>query len=194
MTRPSNTTPNARRRRFLDHLPDNPWNNGQRGILCLTQRANTMGALFNLVTECSVKKAQGNPEDTCSLVGGACGAGRSSDPRICSAAQKAVRANYGITLKDSAGIRIINLDGRWQVDGRTVDINNEVENQGIWSVSRNGRRATLNLEQNVTLEGHSVTTGAQVARLLVVGSDILATPETALPDWAKKGNEGIRGI
>ena len=189
----SNTTPNTRRQSFRDHLPNNPWNNGQKGILCLTQQFNTMNALFNLVTECSIKKAQGSPGDTCGLVGEACGVGRSSDPRICSESQAAVRSGFGITLKDSAGIRIIRLDGSWKVDSQTVDINNEGANQGVWSVSRNGRRAILDLTKNVTLADDPVTTGAQVSRVLFVGSDIFAAPEIALPDWAKKGNEGMRG-
>ena len=184
-----NTSPTGRGRLFRDHLPNNPWNNGQNGILCLTQRFNTMSALFKLVTECSVEKTQGGPEDTCGLVGAACGVGRSSDPRICSESQAAVRAGYGMTLKDSAGIRIIRLDGIWKVNGQTVDINDQTQNQGVWSVSRNDRRATLDLTQGVQLNGAQVTTGAEVSNVLIVGSDILAAPEMALPYWAGKGNE-----
>jgi hypothetical protein len=75
---PAATTAVGRARTFRDHLADNPWNNGKKGILCLTQQFNTLGALFNLITACGVRQAQGTPENTCSLVAstGACGDGR----------------------------------------------------------------------------------------------------------------------
>src|SRR4051794_26357699 len=71
------STPLARAQTFRRNLPKNPWNNGTKGILCLTQGFNTLGALFNLLTECGVLQATGTPQDTCGLVDGACGPGRS---------------------------------------------------------------------------------------------------------------------
>ncbi len=142
-------TPQARSQTFLSRLAQNPWNNGQKGILCLTQRANTLGALFNLLTECGVPRAGGAPQDTCSHVGGACGVGRSSDPAV---------------------------------------------NQGIWAVSRNGRRGVLSIPAGLDLDGQPLVTGAQVAHKLQVGADLVTAPDAALPAWARIGQEtGSRG-
>jgi hypothetical protein len=179
----------ARANRFRNHLRDNPWNNGQQGILCLTQQFNTLGALFNLVTECGVRQAQGSPEDTCALVGGACGPGRSSDPNICAAAQRAVRNNIAVTLRDPAGIRILRLEGVWRVNGQQIDVNDPAQNQSVWVVSRNGRRGVLTVVNGLTLDGTPITSGTQVSRTLRVVADLLAAPEAALPDWARRGNE-----
>jgi hypothetical protein len=63
-------TPLARSQTFRRRLARNPWNNGEKGILCLTQQFNTLGALFKLLTECGVPRSGGAPENTCSLVGG----------------------------------------------------------------------------------------------------------------------------
>jgi hypothetical protein len=179
----------ARANRFRNNLRNNPWNNGQQGILCLTQQFNTLGALFNLVTECGVRKPQGSPEDTCALVGGACGVGRSSDPNVCTAAQRAVRNNLAVTLQDPAGVRILRLEGVWQMNGHQLDVNDPAQNQGIWVVSRNGRRGVLTVSNGLTLDGNTITSGTQVSRKLRVVATLLATPEATLPDWARRGNE-----
>jgi hypothetical protein len=179
----------ARANRFRNHLRSNPWNNSQKGILCLTQQFNTLGALFNLVTECGVQQAQGSPEDTCALVGGACGPGRSSDPNICAAAQRAVRNNTAITLQDPAGVRILRLEGVWRVNEQQIEINDPAQNQSVWEVSRNGRRAVLTVVNGLTLDGAPITSGTQVSRRLRVAADLLAAPEATLPDWARRGNE-----
>ncbi len=179
----------ARANRFRRHLQDNPWNNGSKGILCLTQQFNTLGALFNLVTECGVRKTQGSPEDTCALVGGACGDGRSSDPNICAEAQRAVRNNLAITLRDPAGVRILRLEGVWRLEGQQIDINDPSQNQGLWEVNRNGRRGVLSVVDELTLDGSAIKSGAQVSRKLRVVAELLAAPESTLPDWARLGNE-----
>jgi hypothetical protein len=187
-------TPQARSQTFFSRLPQNPWNNGQKGILCLTQRANTLGALFNLLTECGVPRVGGAPENTCSLVGGACGVGRSSDPAVCTLAQQAARAQIGFSLADPAGIRIIELEGVWSLNGTPLDVNDPARNQGIWAVSRNGRRAALSIPAGLTLDGQPLVTGAQVAHKLQVGADLVTAPDAALPAWARIGQEaGSRG-
>jgi hypothetical protein len=116
---PATATPNARGRRFLENLQDNPWNNGQKGILCLTQQFNTLGALFNLLGQCGVPKPGMDPGNVCANVGGACGPERNSDPRVCAAAQALARGDRSFSLQDPAGIRILRLDGMglWTVDG-----------------------------------------------------------------------------
>jgi hypothetical protein len=189
LTNPDALPPIARVNGFRNRLRMNPWNNGQKGILCLTQGANTLGALFNLVAACGVRRAQGSPQDTCGQVGGACGPGRSSDPNVCAAAQQAARNNLGITLRDPAGVRIVRLEGLWELNGQEVDINDPATNQGIWVVSRNGRRGVLAGQNGLTLDGSPLVTGAQVSGKLRVAADLLAAAENVLPDWARRGNE-----
>lgn len=181
----------ARANRFRNHLRDNPWNNGQQGIFCLTQRFNTLVALFNLATECGVRISQGSPEDACSLVsGGACGPGRSSDPNVCAAAQRAVRNALAISLSDPAGVRMLRMEGVWRINAQQMaDINDPDHNQGIWVVSRNDRRGVLNVVDGLTLDGNPITSGTQVSRKLRVEAKLLTATENALPDWARRGNE-----
>jgi hypothetical protein len=174
---------------FRANLRNNPWNNGARGILCLTQGANTLGALFNLVTECGIPKTQGSPQDTCSFVGGACGPGRSSDPNVCATAQQAVRDNFGFSLTDPAGVRIVALEGSWAVGNTALDINDATQNQAIWTVSRNRRRGVLTVVPGLRLDGHPIVTGAQVSRKLRVAANLIAAPDGTLPSWARRGNE-----
>ena len=130
-------------------------------------------------------RAAGTPEGTCSLVDGACGPGRSSDPTICTLAQKAVRANLGYTLRDPAGVRVLRLDGQWKINGTAIDVNDPANNRGVWAVSRNGRRAVLTIPAGLTLDDKPVVTGAQVSRFLQVAADLLVAPDASLPDFAK---------
>lgn len=185
----SASTAIGRSRTFRDHLQQNPWNNGKKGILCLTQEFNTLVALFNLVTKCGVPKTQGTPQNTCALVAGACGPGRSSDPAVCAAAQRAVRAGLGFTLRDPAGVRIVKLEGVWKSNNAQIDINDPNQNQGAWIVSRNGRRGVLTVAPGLTVDGQPLVTGAQVSRNLSVAADLFAAQSSALPDWARIGVE-----
>lgn len=98
---PSGAQPIARARMFRQHLRRNPWNKGERGILCLTQRTNTLGALFNLVGQCAIPQADLDPTDVCTAVGDACGPERASDPVVCAAAQRTARSQRA-TLSASA--------------------------------------------------------------------------------------------
>jgi hypothetical protein len=191
---PNAAPPIARSQSFRDNLPLNPWNNGQKGILCLTQQFNTLGALFNLLTACGVPRAAGTPQDTCGLVGGACGEGRSSDPTVCAASQQAARDGIGYTLRDPAGIRISKLEGVWKLNGAPLDVNDPDKNEGAWVLSRNGRRGVLTVLPGLTLDDDPLATGAQIAHKVVVAADLLAAPDAALPDWARIGAEsGSRG-
>lgn len=191
---PAAASPTARSRQFRARLGGNPWNNGQKGILCLMQRFNTLGALFNLLTECGVPRTQGAPEATCGLVGGACGDGRNSDPAVCAESQRAARNKLGFTLRDPGGVRIIKLEGSWKLQSNAIDINDPAQNQGAWAVDRNGRRGVLKGIPGLTLDGDPLVTGTQVSRVLRVRADLLAAPEAALPEWARAGNEvGSRG-
>ena len=191
---PATASATARGARFRGNLQNNPWNNGQRGILCLTQQFNTMSALFNLLGACGVPRPDLNSGQVCANVGGACGPGRNSDPSVCSAAQDLVRGNRSFSLQDPAGIRIIGLDqaGQWTVDGQVVDMNNEATNRGIWKVTRNGRRGTFTFQGDLRLGGAKIETGAELSKQLIVGADVIHAPNAALPDWARLGNEELR--
>jgi hypothetical protein len=192
---PATMSAPARGDRFRRNLPNNPWNNGQRGILCLTQQFNTMSALFNLLGACGVPRPDLDSGAVCANVGGACGPGRHPHPNPCRGVQDLARNDRSFSLQDPAGIRIMGLDpaGRWTVKGQAVDMNNEAVNSGIWKVTRNGRRGTFTFQGDVRLGGARINTGADLARQLIVGAAVIHAPNAALPEWARIGNEGLRG-
>ena len=190
---PATASGAVRARRFRSQALANPWNNSQKGVLCLAQQFNTMNALFNLVGQCAIPRPDLPPGSVCANVGGACGSNRDSDPNVCLASQQAVRGQQGISLEDPVGVEIVALDGIWEVDGQQIDINAPASNQGAWTVSRNGRRAVLTVQDGLTLDGEVITTGTQVAKALRVRARVITAPETALPVWARIGNESLRG-
>ena len=163
---------------FRSHLLQNPWNNGEKGILCLMQEANTMGALFSLVDTCGVSRPGTDPAITCSLPGVGCVPDRNSDPKICTATQNAAQALQGISLADPVGIQIQALEGIWEISGIPIDINNP---NRFWTILRNGRRAILNVVPNMTLNGSPITSGTQVSTVLSVVADVISAPDSALP-------------
>ena len=179
----------GRSRLFRNHLRQNPWNNGEKGLICLAQRFNTLGALFNLLDKCGVPRPGVGADNVCSIVGGACGPDRNSDPRVCLAAQSLARSEQGLSLADPAGINILELQGIWRIDGTEIDINDSTSNSHIWQITRGGRRAVLQVIDGLTLDGNPITTGAQVSQRLFVDAKVISAPETALPDWAKIGEE-----
>jgi hypothetical protein len=187
----------ARQRQFIQHLPDNPWQNGRKGILCLQQRFNSLGALFNLVGRCAIL-LPGSSTSACSNASnaskGACGHDRNSDPAVCTAAQEIRRKNRVLSLEDPVGIRLLQLGGIWKFDGRQIDINDPNQNRGTWTITRNGRRARLNVSTALTFGDDKVVSGAQVARVLRVGVGVISAPETAVPPWARTGQESTRQI
>jgi hypothetical protein len=190
---PASATPRARAQRFRANLARNPWNNGQRGILCLTHGSNTLGALFNLLGACGVPRS-GIPEDVCAKVSGACVPGRNSDPAVCTGAQNLARADRSFSLQDPCGIRIRGLDkgGQWTLDGQPIDINDESKNRGVWKVTRNGRRGIFTVQGDVRLGGTKIAAGAQLSQQLIVGADVVHAPDAALPEWARAGQEQLR--
>jgi hypothetical protein len=191
---PDSATSGARQRQFVLHLPNNPWQNGEKGILCLQQRSNTLGALFNLVGRCAIL-LPGSSASACSNASkGACGPDRNSDPAVCTAAQEIRRANRVLSLQDPVGIRLLELGGIWKFDGQQIDINDPNQNQDSWAITRNGRRAALNASPALTLGDDRVVSGAQVAKVLRAGAGIISAPETAVPPWARTGQESTRQI
>ncbi|WP_017318538.1 hypothetical protein [Mastigocladopsis repens] len=189
---PRTASPQSRSDQFRRHLRQNPWNNGQKGILCLTQTNNTAGALFGLVEPCAISRLDIPAAAVCGQV--SCVPERNSDPAICQEAQNAARNSLGLSLQDPVGIKMLRLEGLWNIKGQQIDINDPSENQGAWVISRNGRRAVLDVTQEVTIENTTITTGAQVAAKLTVGADVIAAPESVLPDWAQTGEESSRLI
>jgi hypothetical protein len=194
---PDSALPEARAAQFRKHMKNNPFNDGTSGILCLSQRINTMVALFQLVTDCSVPKTDIPAANMCAFIGtttGACGAERNSDPAVCSAAQDASRQTKAITLADPVGVRILRLGGIWRLGGSVIDINDSAQNGGAWAISHNGRRAVLEVQPGLTIGDDRIVTGAQVSRLLTVAADVIAAPEDRIPAWAWIGNESSRLI
>ena len=180
---PATANAMERARRFNANLQKNPWNNGQRGILCLTHPASTLSALIHLLGTCGMPRG-GDPGEVCANLGGACVPGRSSDPAMCIAAQNLARAGRSFSLEDPCGVRIIGLDPtvQWTVDGQAVDMNDETNNRGIWKVTRNGRRGTFTFHGDVRLAGVKIRTGTDLSRQLIVGATVLHAPNTSLPD------------
>ena len=187
---PAGQAPLVRARRFRDHLRRNPWNNGDRGILCLTQGFNTLGALVNLLAHCSVPRRDLESGQVCAAVGGFCGPNRNSDPKISEAVQDQAIAGNAITAVDPVGVMIQRLDGEWRVGGDEIDdINEEGNNGGAWRVSRGGHRAVLENIPGLTLDTRAISTGAQVSTKLFVSASVLATAEANIPEFARAGNE-----
>ncbi|NJN31335.1 MAG: peptidoglycan-binding protein [Synechococcales cyanobacterium RM1_1_8] len=157
---------------FRQQLNRNPWNDGSKGTFCMFQRFNRLNFLFRLVSQCCVPKPI-NPRAMCALVSPNCVPERNSDPMVCATAQRQVQAGRLISLRDPVGIRILELKGRWQLNGQAIEINNPAKNQGIWQVSRGGQRGVLRLLPGLTVDSATIRTGAQVARKVMVGVDVL---------------------
>lgn len=185
-------SPDGRADRFRGFRQSNPWNNGEKGVLCLTQQFNTLGALVNLLVHCSVARTDVDPSQICTLVGGFCGQRRNSDPRISVNVQNAARADLVISAADPVGISIERLGGRWTLDGVEVDIAT-ASTDGLqhWTIGRNGRRAEFRLPAGVDLrlDNAPVVSGAQLSRVLVVASRVTAARSALVPVWARAGNE-----
>ena len=166
----------------------NPWNS-ERGLLCLSQHFNTLGALFNLVFRCGVPR-EGAAADTCNAVGNACGETRNSDPVICTASQNLARTPRALSLADPVGISIRRLGGIWKLNGRQIDINALGSNDGTWTVSRNGRRAMLDTQGGaLTMGDDEIVTGTQVSRVLFVGAEVISAHDVEVPEEFRLGQE-----
>jgi hypothetical protein len=186
---PATLAPEARARRFREFAKQNPWNNGQKGILCLAQQFNTLGALFNLVAPAAVPNLTVEPGAVCGILGSGCGPDRNSDPSIATAAQTLARGGRGLSLADPVGIEIVRLGGIWRLNGQELDINDPTRNQGVWTVTRGGRRAVLTVMPGLLLDDAPVTAGAQVAAALRVRASVVSAAEADLPEWARMGQE-----
>ncbi|MDY6936170.1 MAG: hypothetical protein SWY16_00770 [Cyanobacteriota bacterium] len=181
--------PFDRPRLLRQHLPNNPWNNGEKGIFCLSQRNNTMSALFTLVHECGIANPTIDPSAICDNVN--CLPTRNSDPFVCTACQNQALGSRALSLADPVGIEVLNLGGVWEVDGERIDIENPDRNRGLWRVSRGGKRAVLKVVPGLTLDGSPIVTGTQVSTQLSVGVKVITASEAALPLWARTGQEAL---
>ena len=90
---------------------------------------------------------------------------------------------------DPVGVEIFELEGNWELDDTPVDIESRSD---LWSITRNGRRATLNVPDNLTLDGDEIETGTQVSRKLLVRASVQTVNDSALPVFARAGNENLR--
>jgi hypothetical protein len=176
---------------FRQHLNKNPWNNGKKGILCLSQQFNTLPFLFELVSQCSVPRPQIRPPEVCGTHGINCVPSRSSDPNVCVAAQNQALMGRALSLRDPSRIRILELQGIWRLNGAQINVNagavsgdpgpgGASRTPDIWTLSRGGQRGVLRNLPGLTLDGSPITSGAQVARKVQVGADIWVVPTSSL--------------
>ncbi|MEO1306390.1 MAG: hypothetical protein AAFV38_00280 [Pseudomonadota bacterium] len=188
------TTARQREALFLNNIATNPWNSGEKGILALTTGVNSIPALFGLAAFCGIEREGLPAEDVCANVGGACVPGRQSDPQICTACQQQVRAERSFSLIDPIGIFISQMSGTWTVDGTQVDINDQTNPDRRWIVSRNGRRATLQVsgDTELLLDGDPIESGAQVADKVFVAATVAIVADEDLPEWARTGKEDLQ--
>lgn len=180
--------------RLRERLAVNPWNDGTKGILCLTHPVNTLGALTGLLGDCGIVHDQVAPDAVCDLVAsaGSCVPGRSSDPNVCTAAQGLARAGRSFTLADPAGIHIRGIGGLWKLDGEQIVLDDPDADVPLWTVSHGGRRAVLEVPPGLTQGDDPVLSGAQVATQVEVASTVLHAPDSLLPVDARAGNEFLR--
>jgi hypothetical protein len=191
---PDDAQPVARGNKFAAFAKENPWNNGKKGILCLGQQFNTLGALFNLAGRAAVPNSAIPAASVCATLGGFCGPARNSDPSIATAIQSIALAKRGISLIDPVGIEIMRLGGIWRIGSTTLDINNPASNNEVWTISRRGRRAVLKVVPNLTLDDEPITSGAQVASVLKVQASVVSAAEADMPDWSRIGQENSQRL
>jgi hypothetical protein len=186
---PAGAAPEARARKFREFFRKNPWNDGRKGILCLAQTFNTLGALFNLCGPSAVPKPTIPVGSVCATLGNFCGPARNSDPSIAAAIQTLARAQRGISFADPVGIVLENLGGIWRIGGTEIDINDPAANGGAWTITRSGRRAELTVVPGLLLDDNPIESGAQVAAVLSVVARAVSAAEADMPDWSRIGQE-----
>ncbi len=186
--------PEARGRTFANFSRENPWNSGKKGILCLGQPANTLGALFALAGAAAVPNRGVPAGSVCATMGGNCVPERNSDPSIAAAIQTLAQAGRGLCLADPVGIEIVRLGGIWRIGSKVLDINNPATNEGVWKIARRGRRGVLKIVPKLTLDEEAITTGAQVAGVLTVQAAVLSAAEADMPEWSRTGQESSRRL
>ncbi len=191
---PNTAQPQARGVMFARFARQNPWNNGKKGILHLAQPANTLGALFGLGGAAAVANAAVPPGSVCATMGGNCVPDRNSDPSIASALQTLALSKRGISFADPVGIEISRMGGIWRIGSNVLDINNPAANQGVWTVSRGGRRGVLKIVPNLSLDDESIKTGAQVASVLTVKAAAISAAEADMPAWSRVGQESSQRL
>lgn len=186
---PTSAAPEARARAFRGHAQSNPWNDGRKGIMCLAQQFNTLGALFNLGGRAAVPKPNLPVGSVCASLGGFCGPARNSDPSIASAIQTLARASRGLSFADPVGIVLDALGGIWRIGNTQIDVNDPAANQGVWTITRGGRRAVLTVVPGLRLDDEEIESGAQVASVLSVMAHAVSAAEADLPAWSRVGQE-----
>lgn len=184
----------ARASRFRNLAQQNPWVNGQKGILCLAHGASTVGALFRLVDIAAIPNAAVPPNAICETLGGNCVPGRNSDPNIAAAVQTLAQNERSFSLADPAGIEISRLGGIWRLGQEEIDINDMAGNKGVWKLTRGNRRAELSVPADLMLDDSPVTSGAQVAAALRVKSSVVSALNADLPEWSRIGREGSQRL
>ena len=120
---------------------------------------------------------------------GFCGPARNSDPSISAAVQTLARARRGLAFADPVGIQIEALGGIWRIGNTQIDVNDPAANQGVWTITRGGRRAVLKVVPGLMLDDEKIESGAQVAAVLSVIAQAVSAAEADLPAWSRVGQE-----
>jgi len=186
---PTTAAPEARAQAFRGNAKNNPWNDGRKGILCLAQQFNTLSALFNLGGRAAIPKPNVPAGAVCATLGDFCGPTRNSDPSIATAVQTLARAGRGLCFADPVGIVIDTLGGIWRIGQTSIDVNDQAANQGVWTITRGGRRAVLKIVPGLLLDDVKIESGAQVASALSVVARAVSAAEADLPAWSRVGQE-----
>ena len=191
---PSSVSEEARAGRFRQFSQQNPWINGQKGVICLAHRNNTLSALFGLADAAAVANAAVPAGSICGTLANACAPERNSDPSIATAIQALSRNGRSLSLVDPVGIEIARLGGIWRIGDEEIDINDETVNQGVWTVTRRDRRGVLTAVPNLLLDDTAITSGAQVAAVLRVRATVASAADADLPEWARVGHESSQRL
>ena len=184
----------ARAGQFRRFSQQNPWINGQKGIVSLAHENNTLEALFRLADIAAVPNLEVPPGGICSTLDGNCVPGRNSDPSIATAMQTLARGGRSLSLADPVGIAVARLGGIWRVNNQDIDVNDPETNQGVWTVTRTGRRGVLKVLPGLLLDDAPITSGAQVAALLRVKASVISAADADLPEWARVGQENSQRL
>jgi len=84
---------------------------------------------------------------------------------------------------------MVRLTGVWKRKTKQIDINDPSANEGLWTITRSGRRAVLKNAPSLTVDDDPITTGAQIASRLRVRAVVISAAEADLPEWSRVGQE-----
>jgi hypothetical protein len=165
---------------------DGPYNDGTRGICCMSQSSNSLGALVALV--CAALRThsiEGRPCIQCDelfpLLGKAAVAGRASDPLLVERLARVAWEGRLVAFDQPVGVFVLGFEHTRLRTWRGEPVGPE-----CFTVSRGGRRAVFEVP-----EGHDhlvdvatdspIMHGGQIAELVQVGVHLRVSERGVLP-------------